>query len=272
MRKAFTLIELLVVISIIALLIALLLPSLQSARYAARITLCGTNLRQITVGSSVYANDNRSYYPYENIGSYGDQWLRQQIHEYHPTVLGEYVGGSVSPQDNRLMRCPQVMAIGQDLYGSLSAAQYALYYNATASLASGNSDTAGPVAIPNDPSEAMQRVDGPRIQKAGPQSGDETWESTIVASDIAFWKTYGSVGIGAGHMQGGSLFYIADRQLDMASQDATATANYATQDGSVSRYSFTLDNVTQSMLLMNTSGSTLTGPYLIPEDRAKKVQ
>lgn len=62
-RKAFTLVELLVVIGIIAVLVAILLPSLQKARDAAKLTACLSNVRQFGTAIHMYANDHRGVWP-----------------------------------------------------------------------------------------------------------------------------------------------------------------------------------------------------------------
>ncbi len=62
-RPAFTLVELLVVIAIIGVLVAFLLPSLSSARNAARKVVCASNLRQFGIALSYYDNDYNALPP-----------------------------------------------------------------------------------------------------------------------------------------------------------------------------------------------------------------
>lgn len=62
-KRAFTLIELLVVISIIALLMSVLLPSLRKARSNAKRVVCSSNLKQIGIGMRLYGADNKERLP-----------------------------------------------------------------------------------------------------------------------------------------------------------------------------------------------------------------
>jgi prepilin-type N-terminal cleavage/methylation domain-containing protein len=59
----FTLVELLVVTAVIAILAALLVPALAGAKERARQVRCASNLRQIVLGTLMYAGDHEDTYP-----------------------------------------------------------------------------------------------------------------------------------------------------------------------------------------------------------------
>lgn len=237
MKRRFTLIELLVVVAIIAILASLLLPALQRARYNALIVACGSNLRQIAIATVSYTVDADSSYPF---ATYNANIYRSRVVEI-PNSLAPYCGGSVDKNKNPMWRCPEADSRSRR-FGVNPGSYYSLYYNSVSSLYSGidpSQSYSGYGYIPMVPAEAMRRAGQPRIFRHTKWSGEANtgWMSTIIASDIAF-SINGTV---AGHMWGGQFgkSYIA---LTYWSEDAECTANYAFDDGSIKRYSFTGSN------------------------------
>jgi prepilin-type N-terminal cleavage/methylation domain-containing protein len=125
---AFTLIELLVVIAIIAILASLLLPALASAKERGRMAVCIGNLRQISIGTTLYAQDfNDSFHFYRNSDGVasvpnGGQWtlapdrpelldIRNANHmqiAYWGVAYVSYFGGAP-----RVFRCPSAKIVDE---------------------------------------------------------------------------------------------------------------------------------------------------------------
>ena len=94
-RSGFTLIELLVVIAIIALLIGILLPALGSARGAARLAICQSNMKQLGIAMNTYAadfDDRQATFTWSG-GNRESQW--SQLHVgFQENKAGESLDGA----------------------------------------------------------------------------------------------------------------------------------------------------------------------------------
>ena len=105
--RGFTLIELLVVVSILALLIGILVPSLRNARRDAKRVLCATNLRALGQAMRMYLNDSNDILPVV-------EYLPSMPPEYRPPfpsiadTLRPYVerGPSSRRADRSVFHCP----------------------------------------------------------------------------------------------------------------------------------------------------------------------
>jgi prepilin-type N-terminal cleavage/methylation domain-containing protein len=136
-QRGFTLIELLVVIAIIAILAAMLLPALAAAKERSKRTACLSNLRQIGIGCTMYANDNKDIFP---PGGYNTGWERINPYEMDSNlvVMASTMGlntnstGSTSSETKitpaNMWSCPNRPGLPASSVDTSGATIYALGY------------------------------------------------------------------------------------------------------------------------------------------------
>jgi prepilin-type N-terminal cleavage/methylation domain-containing protein/prepilin-type processing-associated H-X9-DG protein len=107
-RRGFTLVEILVVIGVIAVLMAILLPTLSLATESSRRVSCASQLRQVGAALTAYVNENRGEFPYAPRATANDAdalwWQPARVREIGNKGIGPYL--NLRPDDLRMFRCP----------------------------------------------------------------------------------------------------------------------------------------------------------------------
>jgi prepilin-type N-terminal cleavage/methylation domain-containing protein/prepilin-type processing-associated H-X9-DG protein len=133
--RGFTLIELLVVVAIIALLIAILLPSLRRAREQARATVCMSNMRQVGLGIYYYSEEYDNHPPPNRFRSGPDAPhggtppdYRDSDWWYYAHMVPKYVPSNELSQTNAafsgVFRCPSDPEAGRAYSMNIFASDY----------------------------------------------------------------------------------------------------------------------------------------------------
>lgn len=129
-HRAFTLIEMLLVVSIIVMLIAILLPSIQQSRGIARVAVCANQLHQVHSAIHIYQSTHRMRRPWQFANGSAD----------YPHESGSGTGKPGTPAralvvntkilpDARLLFCPDIPAKYETIYNPAPAESFVQFHS-----------------------------------------------------------------------------------------------------------------------------------------------
>jgi prepilin-type N-terminal cleavage/methylation domain-containing protein/prepilin-type processing-associated H-X9-DG protein len=187
-QNAFTLLELLVVISIVTVLIALLLPSLEKSRDLAKQLRCNVNLKQISLAMAVYRND------------FADKIVAGRINYDPGATIWQYILGQGNGTgvlkgmgyypDYWVLRCPEAdYSTGSNIYlfNNCSMVQWDFRAAPTGPGAKG-----GPISANNTPGNRWLRLSDygkpDRVIQLLDTQSPSSWQCAW-SSGVRYWAT-----------------------------------------------------------------------------------
>ena len=217
-KKGFTLIELLVVIAIIALLLSIVMPALGRAKIFAQRIICGNSLKQQSLGTILYSNDNDAYVPTSGLGP----WL-WDVSFWATNEMSRYAGFT----DNKTFFCAankiknaddarfwQFSWIGAGPFPNsvplrdesiLTAVQQRNYYRVLPYLYTFDKYGSNGVSILNQTLVSGEKANWIRKLSNVKASGSQTMIMDVIISNQNTWNFFNITSGGIVNLSGGTL-------------------------------------------------------------------